>query len=80
MTTSGKSWTLIGRFSDNDAKNWAKDSGEWWYDKSVAFGYFTNLSINTDRLSPAFWLVRGLEFKTTRSDNPHHSPLLQTTD
>ena len=36
MTTSGQAWTLIGRFSNNDAKNWMKDSGEWWYDKSVA--------------------------------------------
>ena len=30
-------------------------------------------------LSPAFWLVSGLEFKITRSDDPHHTALLQTT-
>ncbi|XP_015762700.1 PREDICTED: uncharacterized protein LOC107341747 [Acropora digitifera] len=30
-------------------------------------------------LSPAFWLVRGREFKITRSDDPHHTALLQTT-
>ena len=35
MTSSGKAWTLIARFSNNDAKNWMEDSGEWWYDKSV---------------------------------------------
>ena len=30
-------------------------------------------------LSPAFWLVRGREFKITRSDDPQHTALLQTT-
>ena len=29
---------------------------------------------------PAFWLVRGNEFKITRSDDPIHTPLLRTTD
>ena len=38
MTSSGQAWTLIARFSNNDAKNWMKDNGEWWYDKSVAVG------------------------------------------
>ena len=28
MTTSGESWTLIGRFLNGDTKNWMKDSGE----------------------------------------------------
>ncbi|XP_044181052.1 uncharacterized protein LOC114952396 [Acropora millepora] len=79
MTTSGQSWTLIGRFSNNDAKNWMKDSGEWWYNKSVGVGDIADPSVNTDMLSPAFWLVRGLEFKITRSDDPQHTPLLRTT-
>ena len=30
-------------------------------------------------ISPAFWLVRGNEFKITRSDDPIHTPLLRTT-
>ena len=30
-------------------------------------------------ISPAFWLVSGREFKITRSDDPCHTPLLQTT-
>ena len=30
-------------------------------------------------ISPAFWLVRGSEFKITRTDDPSHTPLLQTT-
>ena len=32
--------------------------------------------INTDMISPAFCLVRGSEFKVTRSDDPSHTPLL----
>ncbi|XP_015765172.1 PREDICTED: neurogenic locus notch homolog protein 1-like [Acropora digitifera] len=79
MTTSGQSWTLISRFSNNDAKNWMKDSGEWWYNKSVGVGDIADPSVNTDMLSPTFWLVRGLEFKITRSDDPQHTPLLRTT-
>ena len=79
MTTSGQSWTLIGRFSNNDTKNWMKDSGEWWYSKRVGVGDVADPSVNTDMLSPAFWLVRGLEFKITRSDDPQHTPLLRTT-
>ena len=79
MTSSGQAWTLIGRFSNNDAKNWMEDSGEWWYDKSVGVGDVANTSVNIDMLSPAFWLVRGREFKITRSDDPLHTALLQTT-
>ena len=79
MTSSGQAWTLIARFSNNDAKNWMKDSGEWWYDKSVGVGDIADPSVNTDMLSPAFWLVRGREFKITRSDDPQHTALLQTT-
>ena len=79
MTSSGQAWTLIARFSNNDAKNWMKDSGEWWFDKSVGVGKEISPSVNADMLSPAFWLVSGLEFKITRSDDPRHTALLQTT-
>ena len=79
MTRSGHAWTLIARFSNNDAKNWMKDNGEWWYDKSKAVGKGISPSENTDMLSPAFWFVSGLDFKITRSDDPHHTALLQTT-
>ena len=79
MTTSGQAWTLIGRFSNHDAKNWMEDSGEWWYDKSVGVGDMTNTSVNTDMVSPAFWLVSGNDFKITRSDDPQHTALLRTT-
>ena len=79
MTTSGQAWTLIARFSNSDAKNWMEDSGEWWYDKSVGVGDIADPSVNADMLSPAFWLVRGRQFKITRSDDPEHTALLQTT-
>ncbi|XP_068706631.1 uncharacterized protein [Montipora foliosa] len=79
MTTSGQAWTLTARFSNSDSKNWMIDSGKWWYDKTVEFGETTNPSSNTDMISQAFWLVSGQEFKITRSDDPQHTALLQTT-
>ncbi|XP_068706637.1 uncharacterized protein [Montipora foliosa] len=79
MTTSGQAWTLTARFSNNDSKNWMIDSGKWWYDKNVEFGETANPSSNTDMISQAFWLVSGQEFKITRSDDPQHTALLQTT-
>ena len=71
-------WTLFGRFSMEDDENWMKDSGEWWYDKKVSAGETTSPSNNSDMISPAFWLVRGNEFKITRNDDPQHTALLQT--
>ena len=79
MTSSGQAWTLIARFSNNDAKNWMKDNGEWWYDKSAGVGKGISPSVNADILSPAFWLASGLEFKIKRNGDPHHTALLQTT-
>ena len=79
MTSDGKGWTLVARFSNNDDKNWMRDDGLWWYDQQAATGTTTNPSINADMISPAFWLVSGTEFKITRSDDPSHTPLLQTT-
>ena len=79
MTGDGKRWTLVARFSNSDDKNWMKDTGLWWYDQQVAIGATTDPSNNTDMISLAFWLVSGREFKITRSDDPSHTPLLQTT-
>ena len=79
MTDNDKAWTLVARFSNSDDKNWMKDTGLWWYDQQVAMGATTDPSNNTDMISPAFWLVSGGEFKITRSDDPSHTPLLQTT-
>ena len=72
-------WLLIARFSNNDGKNWMKDSGDWWYDRRNAAGATTDPSANADMFSQAFWKVKGREFKITRSDDPGHTPLLQTT-
>ena len=55
------------------------DDGRWWYDQHAAIGTTNDPSVNADMISPAFWLVRGSEFKITRSDDPSHTPLLQTT-
>ena len=77
--TYGKGWTLIARFSNSDSKNWMRDDGLWWFDQQVAMGTTTDPSINSDMISKAFWLVSGSEFKITRSDDPSHTPLLQTT-
>ena len=79
MTSSGQGWTLIARFSNDDAKNWMDDTGSWWYDRNVSFGSTTRPTSNTDMISPAFWLVSGNDFKITRSDDPQHSALLQTS-
>ena len=79
MTDDDKGWTLVARFSNSDDKNWMNDTGFWWYDQQVAMGTTVDPSNNTDMISPAFWLVSGRELKITRSDDPSHTPLLQTT-
>ena len=79
MTSDGKGWTHVARFSNSDKKNWMNDTGYWWYDQQVAMGTTNSPSINGDMISRAFWLVSGSEFKITRSDDHSHTPLLQTT-
>ena len=71
---------LIARFSNKDSKNWMADSGDWWYDRHYASGATTDPSVNADMISPAFWMVKGREFKITRSDDSSHTPLLYTTE
>ena len=70
---------MIARFSNNDAKNWMRDDGHWWYDQRSSQGDPTNPAANTDMISPAFWSVTGTEFKITRSDDLTHTALLVTT-
>jgi len=79
MTDDGKGWTLIARFSNSDRRKWMVKTGRFWYCKQKALGNTTSPSINADMISTAFWLVSGREFKITRSDDPNHTPLLQTT-
>ena len=56
-----------------------RDDGRWWYDQQIALGATNNSSKNDDMISTAFWSVSGREIKITRSDDPSHTPLLQTT-
>ena len=79
MTNKDPVWTLVARFSNNDTKNWMKNSGEYWYDRNTSVGQTTNPADNTDMISPAFWSVNGTEFKITRSDDSSHTALLYTT-
>ncbi len=74
-----KGWTLISRFSNSDYESWILGDVIWWCDQRIAIGTTTSPSDNTDMISQAFWLVSGVEFKITRSDDPSHTPLLQTT-
>ncbi|KAL9962313.1 hypothetical protein ACROYT_G031401 [Oculina patagonica] len=79
MTAESRGWILIARFSNSDSKTWMSNDGLWWYDQQAAMGTTTDPFINTDMISPAFSFVHGREFKITRSDDPSHTPLLQTT-
>ena len=79
MTDDDIGWTLVARFSNSDDKNWMNDTGFWWYDQQIPMGITTDPSNKADMISLAFWLVSGREFKITRSDDPSHTPLLQTT-
>ena len=56
-----------------------RDDGRWWYDQQIAIGAINNPLVNDDMISTAFWSVSGRELKITRSDDPSHIPLLQTT-
>lgn len=55
-------------------------SGAWWYDVNSTIGNNIDPAANSDMISPAFWLISGRNFKITRSDDPEHTALLQTTD
>ena len=48
-------------------------------DGGMTNGVTNNSSKNDDMISTAFWSVSGRELKITRSDDPSHIPLLQTT-
>ena len=77
MADSG--WTLIARFSNADSANWMQNSGNWWYDRTTAYGSVTSTSNNYDMISPAFWLVQGSYIKVSRSDDSSNTGLLVTT-
>ena len=77
-TEAKDEWTLIARFSNDDSKYWT-DDGSFWYDKLTPYGDENNPSSNKDMISAAFWEIKGHEIKITRSDDPTHTALLQTT-
>ena len=56
------------------------NTGYFWYDIRQAFGDTIDPLNNTDMVSPAFWMTSGQELKITRSDDPEHTALLQTTE
>ncbi|XP_028403521.1 uncharacterized protein LOC114526203 [Dendronephthya gigantea] len=72
-------WKLVARFSNNDGKNWMKDAN-YWFDKTSPNGSTTDPSMNEDMISKAFWLSAANNIKITRSDDPTHTALLQTTN
>lgn len=68
MEENGGGWTLVARFSNNDDRNWMKDSGEWWYTLTEPTGNDTNVNDISDAYSPAFHQVVANEFKIGRTD------------
>ena len=76
---SNGGWTLIARFSNADSANWMQNSGNWWYDRTTAYGSVTSRSNNYDMISPAFWLVQGSYIKVSRSDDSSNTRLLETS-
>ena len=71
-------WTLVARFSNQDEKHWMKDA-KFWFDRMSSFGELSEPSRNEDMFSEAFWRTTANEIKITRSDDPTHTALLETT-
>ena len=69
---------MIARFSNTDSKNWMKPDGSWWYDLEDQIGVYDDPLYNRDAISAAFWLLKGTEFKVTRTDDVTHTALLKT--
>ena len=78
MSANGGGWTLVGRFSNNDGKNWMRDDAYWWYDTQSSQGSTASTSSNYDMISKAFWKVRGSDIKITRNDDSSNTALLRT--
>ena len=72
-------WTLVARFSNQDGKNWMKNA-TFWFDRTSPSRTTLNTSYNEDMISEAFWRTPGNEIKITRSDDPTHTALLETTN
>ena len=72
-------WTLVARFSNQDEKHWMKDA-KFWFDRISTYGKILDASYNEDMVSEAFWRTPANKIKITRSDDPTHTALLETTN
>ena len=55
-------------------------SATFWFDRISPHGTTLDPSYNEDMISEAFWRTPGNEIKITRSDDPTHTALLETTN
>ncbi len=53
---------------------------KFWYDQMSNYGSILDPSYNQDMISEAFWTTSANEIKITRSDDPRHTALLETTN
>ena len=53
---------------------------KFWYDQMSNYGSILDPSYNQDMISEAFWTMSANEIKITRSDDPTHTALLETTN
>jgi hypothetical protein len=79
MTTQGGGWTLVARFSNQDASNWMLDNGSWWYDKTSEAGTVGSPFVRGDMIGQGFWRVPASEMRVSRSDYPMGHTLMRTT-
>ena len=56
------------------------NNAAFWYDRISPYGATLDPSYNEDMISEAFWRITGNEIKITRSDDPTHTALLETTN
>jgi Stigma-specific protein, Stig1 len=78
MATDDGGWTLIARFSNEDADRWMNNSGLYWYDAASEVGAATSRSATGDMISRGFWTVPADELKLSRTDNNDDAHLLLT--
>ena len=77
---SNGGWTLIARFSNNDASNWMASSGAWWYDNTGCSGSCHLNYPNADMRSRAFSHLKGDDLKITKSSDSTNAALLTTSN
>ena len=70
---------MAAKFSNADGKHWMRSDGQWWYDVTTPQGIYDDPSQNVDGISAAFWLLKGSQFKITRTDDSAHTALLKSS-